>query len=110
MASEHVLNVGDSDFKTSVLDSKEPVLVDFWAEWCAPCRALAPTIEELATDFVGKAKIAKLDVDANPGISSQFGIRSIPTVLVFKDGKQVETLVGRQSKDAYAEVLRKYST
>lgn len=107
MANPNVLQVSEASFKTDVLDSSQPVLVDFWAEWCAPCRALAPTIDELANEFQGKAKIAKVDIEANPSIASQFGIRSIPTVLVFKNGQLVEQLVGRQSKTSYAEVLNK---
>ena len=107
MANQNVFNVTDQDFKTNVLDSKEPVLVDFWAEWCGPCRALAPTIDELATEFSGKAKIVKLDVDKNPSTAAQYGIQGIPAVLLFKDGQVIEQFVGRRAKDLYAEAIKK---
>jgi thioredoxin 1 len=107
MANQNVFTVTDQDFKTSVLDSKEPVLVDFWAEWCGPCRALAPTIDELATDFVGKAKIVKLDVDKNPNIAAQYEIRGIPAVYIFKDGQVIVKIIGRRGKEQYAEALTK---
>lgn len=109
MANLNVHTVTDQDFKANVLDAKGLTVVDFWAEWCPPCKALAPTIDELATEFSGKAKIAKLDIDANPSTPAQFGIRSIPTVLVFKDGQLIEQFVGRQSKEAYADFLRQNS-
>jgi thioredoxin 1 len=109
VANANVFNVTDQDFQASVLDSKEPVLVDFWAEWCGPCKTLAPTIDELANDFSGKVKVVKMDIDANPLVPAEFGIRSIPSVLVFKGGELLETLVGRKNKDAYAEILKKHS-
>ena len=98
MSNPNVKAVTDLDFKKNVLDAKETVLVDFWAEWCAPCLQLAPTIDELANDFAGRVTVAKLDIDANPEIPAQYGIRSIPTVLVFKNGQVVGQLVGRQGK------------
>ena len=107
MATKNILEVTDKDFQALVLDSNEPVLVDFWAEWCGPCRQLAPTIDALAEEFQGKAKVAKIDVDANGDTAARYGIRSIPSVLVFKGGQLVEQLIGRQSKDTYVEALNK---
>lgn len=109
MSNQNVFTVTDQDFKSSVLDSPKPVLVDLWAEWCGPCRALAPIIDEIADEFVGQVKVAKLDIDANPATPAQYGVRGIPTVLVFKDGKVVDQLVGKQSKESYTQLLRKYA-
>lgn len=100
--------VGDADFKTQVLDSSEPVLVDFWATWCAPCRAIAPALEELATQYKGKVKIAKVDVDEAQTVAQQFGIRSIPTLLMFKGGKVVDQIIGAVPKAKLEESLRKH--
>ncbi len=84
----------DANFEDEVLNSDQPVLVDFWATWCGPCRTIAPTIEKLAADFEGRAKIVKLDVDNNPQTAMKYGIRSIPSLLFFKDGKPVDQMVG----------------
>ena len=90
----NITAVTDNNFKEVVLDSAVPVLIDFWAEWCAPCRLIAPIIDEISEEFKDKLVVVKLDVDNNPQISMNYGIRSIPTLLIFKEGKPVETLIG----------------
>ncbi len=97
--------VTDANFKNEVLDSQTPVLVDFWATWCGPCKMIAPIVEELAAEYNGKMKFGKLDVDANPQVSMQFGIRSIPTLLVFKGGKVVDQIVGAMPKRNLVEKI-----
>jgi len=105
--SKDTVTVLDATFKSEVLDSQTPVLVDFWATWCAPCRAIAPALEELATQYKGQLKIVKLDVDENNATAEQFGIRSIPTLLMFKGGKVVEQLVGAAPKAKLEESIKK---
>lgn len=105
MANAHVKEFTDQNFQAEVLDSSEPVLVDFWAEWCQPCRAMAPVIDELATEYAGKAKIGKLDIDAHREAATKFGIRSIPTLLIFKGGELADTIVGARPKGDIAEKL-----
>src|ERR1700733_4162968 len=93
-------SVTDATFEAEVLKSKVPVLVDFWAEWCAPCRALAPTLEEIAAEYKDKLKVVKINIDENPGAPSQFGVRSIPTLILFKGGKLAAQQVGAAPKNA----------
>lgn len=98
MNASQVVLVDAANWKDEVLDASLPVLVDFWAEWCAPCRAIAPVLEELANELAGKLKIAKVNVDENPELASQFGIRSIPTLLLFQNGHARLQMVGALSK------------
>jgi thioredoxin 1 len=99
--------VTDSSFENEVLKSSTPVLVDFWAEWCGPCRALAPKLEEVASELGGKVKIVKVNVDENPATPSKFGIRGIPAMLLFKGGSEIGQLVGNHPKEAILDFLNK---
>jgi thioredoxin 1 len=108
MASENVQTLTDNNFDQSVIKAEKPVLVDFWAEWCGPCRRLAPTVEELATDFQGRVVVGKLNVDENPGTASRFSIRGIPTLLLFKGGQIVEQVVGLADKASLARLIDKH--
>ena len=104
----NALKVTDSTFEKEVLNAKEPVLVDFWAAWCGPCRTIAPVIEELSSEYEGRFKVRKLNVDENPVIPAQYRLRSIPTLMLFKDGELKETTVGSQSKTQLASVIDRY--
>lgn len=95
------LTLTDQNFKQEVLDSKTPVLVDFWAEWCQPCRIVSPIVEELAKEYEGKLKVGKVNVDENGHTSQHYGIMSIPSLLIFKDGQVVKQMIGAQSKDNF---------
>jgi len=107
MAGANVFEVTDANFQTEVLQADKPVLVDFWAAWCGPCRALGPTIEAIAGEQAEKVKVCKVDVDGSPNTAAQFGIRSIPTILFFKGGQQVGQLVGNVPKGAIEDMLSK---
>lgn len=99
----HPQAVTDATFESEVINSSEPVLVDFWADWCGPCRAIAPTVEEIADEYEGRLKVMKLDVDANPVTAGQFGVMSIPSLLIFKSGQLVDRLVGYMPKNKLKE-------
>ena len=100
--------VTDSSFKQEVLESQLPVLVDFWAPWCGPCRMVAPVVEEIFQQYEGKVKVVKLNTDENPNTASQYGIRSIPTLMIFKGGQRVDMVVGAVPKTTLANTLEKY--
>jgi thioredoxin 1 len=102
------VEITDANFDTEVLKSDKPVLVDFWAVWCGPCKMVAPIVEELAKEYAGKLKVGKIDVDNNPDVSLRFGIRSIPTLMVFKDGKVVEQIIGAIPKRNVTEKILPY--
>lgn len=107
MASDAILELTDSNFEQEVINSSVPVLVDFWAEWCMPCRMLAPTIDELAREYVGKVKVGKVDTDSNRDTAMKFSIQAIPTVILFKDGQSVRKFVGLTNKKDFVAELQK---
>ena len=108
MAAENVQTFTDGNFEDTVIKAGGPVLVDFWAEWCGPCKRLAPTIDALAADYAGKVTIGKLNVDENPGTAFKFQIRGIPAVLLFKDGAVVESVVGLAPKEEFKKAIEKH--
>jgi len=101
----HPIEITDANFEQEVLKSDKPVLIDFWAVWCGPCKMIAPFVEELAGEYEGKVKIGKVDVDNNPQISMNYGIRSIPTLLIFRDGKIADQIIGAVPKQAIAQKI-----
>lgn len=109
MASEHVQKFTDENFETSVLKASTPVLVDFWAEWCGPCRAMEPAINAVASDYVGKITVGKLNVDDNPTITMKYMVRGIPTMMLFKGGQVVDQAVGSMDKGALKLMLDKHA-
>jgi thioredoxin len=106
--SEFVKEVSDSSFEKDVLGSSKPVLVDFWAQWCTPCRMLAPTVEAVAEQFSDTANVVKLNVDDNPSTAQRYGIKGIPTLILFREGKEVERVVGATSKESITRMIDKY--
>lgn len=106
-AESDLLHVNDQNFAMEVLGSDLPVLVDFWATWCGPCRSISPIVEELAKDFTGRLRVAKLNVDENPGTPSQYGVRGIPTLILFKNGKIVDQIVGAVPKARLVAMVEK---
>lgn len=102
------VTITDQNFETEVLKSSQPVLIDFWAVWCGPCRAIAPIVEQLAGEYDGKVKIGKLDVDENPDTAVKYGVRSIPTLLLFKNGQVVDTIIGAVQKNVIVQKMTPY--
>ncbi|MDA8236171.1 MAG: thioredoxin [Clostridia bacterium] len=107
MPGEHVFAFSDGNFKEEVIGAAEPVLVDFWAAWCGPCKMIAPVIDEIAEEFHGKVKVGKVDVDENRQTAMEYGVMSIPTLIIFKGGQPVERAVGYKSKDELKAMLEK---
>lgn len=104
---ENTLTVSDDSFESEVISSEMPVLIDFWASWCGPCKAIAPIVEEIASAYKGKIKVAKLNVDDNPKTPAKFGVRGIPTLIMFKDGQAVDQVVGAIPKSQLDEMVKK---
>jgi thioredoxin 1 len=105
--SENIKNVGDADFEAEVLKSEAPVLVDFWAEWCGPCKAIGPIVDQVASDYAGRLKVVKVNIDNNPGTPRQYAVRGIPTLMLFKDGKVAATQVGAVNRSQLTQFVDK---
>ncbi len=102
-----IKDITDAEFETEVLNADTPTIIDFWAEWCAPCRAISPIVKDLADQFDGKVKVVKMNIDENPGTPGKFGVRAIPTVLAFKGGTVVDQITGARPKSAFEEMAQK---
>lgn len=107
MASDSIIELSDAEFETEVVNSDKPVLIDFWAPWCGPCRMVSPLVEEIAEEFSGQVKVAKLNVDDNPQTTMKFGIRSIPTIILFKDGEVLDQIIGAVPKSELENLVNK---
>ena len=105
--SDHVIHATDADFDSQVLQSEEPVLVDFWAQWCGPCKMIAPALDELAQTYAGRAKVVKVDIDQNRAVAMKYHVRSIPMLLMFKDGQVHATQIGAVGKAQLAQIIDK---
>jgi thioredoxin 1 len=108
--SEQIRNVSADSFESEVLQSEKAVLVDFWAEWCGPCRMMLPVVESLAAEYESSASVVKLNVDENPSVAQRYGVRGIPTLILFKDGEEVERVVGASTKDSLARLIDKHAS
>ncbi len=108
MSSNHIVELTDQNFEREVLKSDQPVLVDFWAEWCGPCRMMTPTVDKIAEEFASRAKVGKLNVDDAQSVTARYNVRSIPTLLLFKGGQVQEQVVGAASKDVVARLLERH--
>ncbi|GAB6077615.1 thioredoxin [Hydrogenobaculum acidophilum] len=104
--ADNVIELTDANWESEVINSSVPVLVDFWAPWCGPCRIIAPVVEKLAGEFAGQIKVGKLNTDDNPGVSMRYGIRAIPTIMMFKNGEVVDTRVGVQPEDSLRKMIK----
>jgi thioredoxin 1 len=104
--AQNIVELTDANWESEVINSSVPVLVDFWAPWCGPCRIIAPVVEKLASEFAGQIKVGKLNTDDNPGVSMRYGIRAIPTIMMFKNGEVVDTRVGVQPEDSLRKMIK----